>query len=705
MRWFLDLRTGRKLYVAFGLATIMAMAVGWVAVSQMQKISAQTDLVLRQGVVPNEDLALLIGHARQVRTRQYQWVIAPDAKARATSDGEVRESMKDTSDDIERYGKSLVSPENEKLYAGLKDAWGQYIGISTQVLDLGKSGKMKEAVALLDGKGGDIFVDEVTGRIKRLLALHKDHSSHLSKESDNVARSARTIVVGLLGLLALFCMGVATFVARIVNRSITDLTAGITSLQSESMVALRGGVEALEAGDLTASIEVHQEPLPVRSSDDFGALAGTFNAMLDEVGSMIGSFERAQARLREVIGQIQREAAQVAETSAHVAASASRAGDAGGRVAGAMHDVARGAELAANTSQEMAKGTEQQARVSTEAAAAMERLQQSIQQVRRGSEDQRSAAEAAETGAQAAAAAVQGVAQTARQVTAMAHQASAAAQAGGQTVEDTIRSMSRIQDLVQASAERVEELGRKGQEIGAIVETIEQIAEQTNLLALNAAIEAARAGEHGRGFAVVADEVRKLAERSAGATKEIGSLIAAVRAEVDAAVKAMEASSGEVTAGAKLSREAGSALHEILGAAQSVASEVDGVTTVAEDVLATVKAVLHSADDVLKAAGANEQAVGDMVAGSDVVSGSITTVASISQEAAAGAQQMSAAAEEVSASAQSVSAAVEQQAASVEEVSAAAAELDRLSGRVEQLLAQFRIDAAERGDLRMRKAA
>ena len=121
--------------------------------------------------------------------------------------------------------------------------------------------------------------------------------------------------------------------------------------------------------------------------------------------------------------------------------------------------------------------------------------------------------------------------------------------AGQEAVDETAGGMNRIKSTVDSTAATVTELGAKSDQIGAIVETIDDIAEQTNLLALNAAIEAARAGEQGKGFAVVADEVRKLAERSSRATKEIAALIAEVQTETEAAVKAMAAGAGEVAVG------------------------------------------------------------------------------------------------------------------------------------------------------------
>jgi twitching motility protein PilJ len=134
---------------------------------------------------------------------------------------------------------------------------------------------------------------------------------------------------------------------------------------------------------------------------------------------------------------------------------------------------------------------------------------------------------------------------------------------GGDTVRRTIAGMSNIREQIQETAKRIKRLGESSQEIGNIVELIEDIADQTNILALNAAMQAAMAGEAGRGFAVVADEVQRLAERSSNATKQIEALVKTIQADTNEAVSSMEASTTEVVGGAKLAEAAGDALQEI----------------------------------------------------------------------------------------------------------------------------------------------
>jgi len=173
-------------------------------------------------------------------------------------------------------------------------------------------------------------------------------------------------------------------------------------------------------------------------------------------------------------------------------------------------------------------------------------------------------------------------------------QANDAAVSGASVVDITVNGMGRIAERVKSSAKTVDELGRRSDQIGEIIGTIEDIADQTNLLALNAAIEAARAGEQGRGFAVVADEVRALAERTTRATREIGEMIKAIQAETKQAVSSMEEGVSEVERGSVGAAQSGDALQQILHQIDAVTQQVNQIATAAEEQTATTSEISRS---------------------------------------------------------------------------------------------------------------
>lgn len=154
---------------------------------------------------------------------------------------------------------------------------------------------------------------------------------------------------------------------------------------------------------------------------------------------------------------------------------------------------------------------------------------------------------------------------------------------GGKVVAETVDGINRIADIVITSATTIEELGKSSNQIGAIIQVINEIADQTNLLALNAAIEAARAGEHGRGFAVVADEVRKLAERTTSATNEIKQMIKRIQEDTKGAVKSIESGKLEVEKGKSLAVDAGNALQDIIKNTDEVTALINQLAAASEE--------------------------------------------------------------------------------------------------------------------------
>jgi methyl-accepting chemotaxis protein len=193
------------------------------------------------------------------------------------------------------------------------------------------------------------------------------------------------------------------------------------------------------------------------------------------------------------------------------------------------------------------------------------------------------------------------------------------AREGEAIVGRAVTEVREIAATVNSSAELVQSLGERSQQIGEIVGVINDIADQTNLLALNAAIEAARAGEQGRGFAVVADEVRKLAERTAHATAEISTMIKAIQDEVGKAVGAMNNATCKVDSGVQLSNEAGQALHNIVKSVDDLQLMVQQIASAADEMSAT----------------------------SDQISKDIESIAQLSKESSANSEQTAAASREM----------------------------------------------------------
>ena len=192
-------------------------------------------------------------------------------------------------------------------------------------------------------------------------------------------------------------------------------------------------------------------------------------------------------------------------------------------------------------------------------------------------------------------------------------QASRSAESGASVVNATVQVMAQISERVKESAASIESLGNRSDQIGEIVGTIEDIADQTNLLALNAAIEAARAGEQGRGFAVVADEVRALAERTTRATKEIAEMIKAIQKETRGAVSTMEEGVKKVASGSSEAALSGKALQEILDQVGSVVMQVNQIATAAEEQTSTTSQIsgnMQQITDVMQqtVSGARETA-------------------------------------------------------------------------------------------------
>lgn len=327
----------------------------------------------------------------------------------------------------------------------------------------------------------------------------------------------------------------------------------------------------------------------------------------DEVADLANSFNQMKMNLRHLIGQVRYNAKQVGATS---------------------HELSESAE-------QTSKATEQ--------------ISIAIQEVALGSEKQ--VHSAVETN-QAAAEILRGMNQAALSIQSVADLTTIAnekATDGNEVVTQAVEQMNVMQRSAGHTAEVINALSEKSKEIGHIVQLITEISTQTNLLALNAAIEAARAGEHGRGFAVVADEVRKLAEQSGDAASQIRHLIGEVQAEADKAVQTMNDGASVVHEGIQMVHLSGEAFRDIVKAIEQVAAESQEVSAIIEQV------------------NSSSQSMAEMMEG----------VAHIAEQSAGNTQNVAASAEE--------------QNASMEEISASAEALSKMAQDLQEVISQFKV--------------
>ena len=439
------------------------------------------------------------------------------------------------------------------------------------------------------------------------------------------------VVAGTLALV--LGLGIVLVFGRFIVKRLILVRDALYEIVSHDMQIVREAFKQLSTGDLTAKVDLPKREIHVRGGDEIADLMVSYNALAIAIVELSDDITTMVDNLSFVVGGVASATLEFTSVSGRVDHGASETELAISEISLGMDSVAKGANSQMNSIRDI--------------SVAIEELSRTAEQIALGARDQAAALQGAAESVQAFDGQVAALSNIGSKLASTARETADQASAGVQTVHETSSSMTSVRESSKLAEQAMRVLQERSQAVGEIVSTIEEIADQSNLLALNAAIEAARAGEHGRGFAVVADEVRKLAERSSSSTREIGSILGAIRQEIDHVSNAMRSS----TTALDQSNDRFERLDRLINALQAAISDTS-----------------LSAQDMMERANAMNAATASLTE-------HVGSVSTVVEENAAAANQMRATSHHVAGAILPVAAAAEEQAAAAEEISQSAVQL------------------------------
>lgn len=539
---------------------------------------------------------------------------------------ELEKSNAETVQKEEQISKKLTTEQGKKYLQQVVKLDEDYDKNSQIIIKLWKEGKKGEIQEYLNK--GSLIIGEFRKTSDELVNYNEKLLEDRSKDAKVTADKEQQNTIVAVVVAIIIGIGIGIYFGRSISKPIVALTA-VAGLVAQ--------------GDLT-----HVVP-DIKTRDEIETLGKAFKTMVENLTNMVH--------------QISSTSQQVAATSQQLSANAEEATKATQQVAMAIGEVA--------------KGSAEQTKSVTDTVGTVDQVTQAIEQIASGAQEQNRNVMNTTELVEGMSTKIDIMAKGMEAVKGASQQNGVIAEEGGKAVEKTVVGMERVKDAVFESANRIKELGEQSNQIGEIIQVIDDIAEQTNLLALNAAIEAARAGEHGKGFAVVADEVRKLAERSGKATKEIADLITNIQKGTNVAVESMVIGTKEVEEGVIVAREAGKSLDEIVVVVEQSNVGVQKIMEIIEEILAGSQEVSQAISNVAAITEENTAATEEISASAQQVSGAMQNISAITEESSAAAEEVSASTEEMT--------------ASTEEIAASADSLAKMAQQLQDLVAQFKI--------------
>lgn len=677
MKWFKDLRFVRKIQGGFFALSVILALVMLTSFILLNRMSSLQDEIFKEYVIPQNQIEELYSQFQKTQFLMMQFSMEEFANK---FNDNVKEYEKYKTS-IDSYIDSLL---NSNLSGGLldelsnvKQSWTEYKTIVVDAIlsaSVTHNYEMAADIAVTSGEEIGLKLNKAFRRIQDELYSKSEELSDYSNSTVNTG-VLFTVSGAILGaVIFLICV---FYIAPIIGKPIENLKGIVKEFSLGNYnVEIKNDTKD-EIGELTLLFNELQQAQKekifsaeqiasgviekVKTASEKDSLAIAFNKeadiiknILDEAHALIvenkkgnlnyradsskysGSWKQLIEGINSVGDAI---LAPIKESSEILAELAN--GNLTARVEG---DYSGDHELMKNSintvAQSLSKAISEVSEAVMAAAAASDQISSSAEEMSAGAKNQTAKTSEVSSSVEEMTETILENTKNANVASEAAKKAGDKAKEGGKVVEGTIQGMIRIADVVKKSAKTVEALGNSSDQIGQIVEVINEIADQTNLLALNAAIEAARAGEQGRGFAVVADEVKKLAERTSKATKEIAGMIKQIQNDTKDAVQSMKLGTEEVDKGKASTDKAGKVLNEII-------TEAEKVTEIAS----------------LVASASEQQSLA-----AETINGNIESINNVTQQSAAG----------------------------IEQISQSAVSLNKITQKLESMINQFKLDQNER---------
>lgn len=545
MKW----NVGTKLAVGFGLAVVIFVFVGTISYWSVRQLvdasnwRAHTYQVLHE----LEDAASAL---KDIETGQRGFILTGDESYLEPYHAGLKEL--DTS--LAEVRKLTVdNAEQQRRFSVLDPLVASRVASAQEVLNTRRTGTLEAALEILKTGRGKSLMDQVRKVFQEMQDEEEMLLTKRTKATDELIASTQIIVVGGT-IVALLVAGLAGW---LITRSIAK------PLQDLTVVA-----ERITAGDLTADVSV------AHSGDEVGVLARMFEKMGEFLRGMAGTAERIAA------GDLR--------VSVQPLSSKDVLGNSFAKMTDTLRDQIRGlvegANVLGSAASEIVASTAQLASGAAESATAVSETTTTVEEVRQTA---------------------QMSSQKAKAVSEAAQSAAQVAQSGRRAALDAVAGTTRIRQQMEAIAGSMVRLSEQGQAIGQIIATVEDLAAQSNLLAVNAAIEAAKAGEYGRGFGVVAQEVKTLAEQSRQATNQVRSILGEIQKATAAAVMATEQGTKAVESGSKQTESAGDSIQALTGNVSEAAQAALQIAASSQQQLVGMEQVTLAMENIKQASTQN----------------------------------------------------------------------------------------------------